>query len=94
MRKSVFNEKNTFNKQHRLLLSLGGVVLEHLQGFYPGTGIIVYGNDHKFSTVHLDKYRLNVQKITNELIDIVKGSIVPNLILTPIFALVLTVIAI
>ena len=77
----LFNEKNTSNKQHKLLLSLGGLVLEHLQGFYPGTGIIVYGNDYKFSTVHLDKYRLNVQKIINELIDIINGSIVPKLIL-------------
>jgi len=77
----LFTENNAIQKQQKQLLSLGGFVLERIQGLYPSTGIIVSGQECKFRTVHLEKYRTTIQQGLGELIAIADNGTEPKLIL-------------
>ena len=76
-----FSGDNIIDKQQIQLLSLGGFTLERIQGVYPSTGIIVYGQECRFRTVHLEKYRTTIKQVLEELIAIANNGTEPKLIL-------------
>lgn len=77
----LFHEDGTIHKQQELLLSLGSLALEHIQGVYSNIGLIVGGKELRSRTIHLKKYRSNIQQNINELLAISNNITVPRLIL-------------
>ena len=77
----VFSEHNTIGKQQELLLSLGSLILSDVQKIRSDIGIVIFGPDHKSRTLHLKKYRSEIQQLVDEVVDVLNDIMVPKLIL-------------
>lgn len=76
----LFSENATIQKQQEMLLSLGSLVLGHIQGAYTTFGFIAFGNECKFTKVYVQKYRLKIEQNIRDLLAILNNAI-PKLIL-------------